>query len=261
MMVAHPRLIERADCGQRQTRQRLAVRRASVGDSKHPRPVFCQICFYPPLTRGFTMSYKVFVDARKAPPGCKSTNTSPSATTSPCSKIDSDKRKDWAERQRLINELTSPFVPAGCGGKESGEPGEQPNTCVIDASTAHRVKPDWVFGLPSWPPTSATRFAPASGIANPGCHASAFILALRPAGGRRPVAGRQPDCRQPITGYSGGGRSMIAEYESPGAFLAPRAYALGLAHKHLPEMQAYTGPGAWRRFSSRLSARSTKAWR
>ncbi|MCL2887342.1 MAG: N-acetyl-gamma-glutamyl-phosphate reductase, partial [Betaproteobacteria bacterium] len=125
--------------------------------------------------------------------------------------------------------------------KESVALVDNPNTCVIDASTAHRVHPDWAFGLPELCPEQRARIRASKRIANPGCHASAFILALRPlvAAGLLP-AGTQIAANS-ITGYSGGGKSMIAHYQSPQRIDAPRPYALALAHKHLPEMQAYTG--------------------
>jgi N-acetyl-gamma-glutamyl-phosphate reductase len=118
-----------------------------------------------------------------------------------------------------------------------------PRTCLIDASTAHRVSPGWAFGLPELAPDQRDKIRASKRIANPGCHASAFILALRPlldAGLLSPDALLSATS---ITGYSGGGKSMISEYEttSERKLTSPRPYALGLNHKHLPEMARHTG--------------------
>ena len=112
------------------------------------------------------------------------------------------------------------------------------DTCVIDTSTAHRVDPGWVYGFAEL--GSQAEIAAAKRIANPGCHATGFISAVFPliqAGVLDP--GAWLSCFS-LTGYSGGGKSMIAEYEAPGRdelLSGPGIYALGQGHKHLPEMQ------------------------
>jgi N-acetyl-gamma-glutamyl-phosphate reductase len=120
-----------------------------------------------------------------------------------------------------------------------------PNTCLIDASTAHRTAPGWVFGLPELAPGQREALRASKRIANPGCHASAFILLLRPLVDAGLVPAQTLVSATSITGYSGGGKSMIQDYEGtgavPSALMAPRPYALGLKHKHLPEMMAHTG--------------------
>ncbi|MDP2881183.1 MAG: N-acetyl-gamma-glutamyl-phosphate reductase [Azonexus sp.] len=188
------------------------------------------------------MTYQVFVDGQEGTTGLQINEYLAQRSDVVLLKIDADKRKDLAERKRLINESDVTFL---ClpdeAAKESVSLVDNPNTCIIDASTAHRVNPDWTFGLPELAPEQRARIRASKRIANPGCHASAFILALRPL----VAAGLLPPATQiaanSITGYSGGGKSMIAQYESPARIDAPRPYALTLAHKHLPEMQAYTG--------------------
>jgi N-acetyl-gamma-glutamyl-phosphate reductase len=188
------------------------------------------------------MTYKVFVDGQEGTTGLQINEYLAKRADVVLLKIDADKRKDLAARKRLINESDITFL---ClpdeAAKESVTLVDNPNTCIIDASTAHRVNPAWTFGLPELAPEQRARISASKRIANPGCHASAFILALRPL----VVAGLLPAATQiaanSITGYSGGGKAMIAEYESPARINAPRPYSLGLAHKHLPEMQAYTG--------------------
>ena len=188
------------------------------------------------------MSYTVFVDGQEGTTGLQINEYLAQRSDIELLRIDADKRKDLAERKRLINESDVTFL---ClpdeAAKESVSLVDNPNTCIIDASTAHRVHPDWTFGLPELAAEQRAKIRASKRIANPGCHASAFILALRPL----VAAGLLPASTQiaanSITGYSGGGKSMIAHYQSPERIDAPRPYALALAHKHLPEMQAYTG--------------------
>ena len=122
-----------------------------------------------------------------------------------------------------------------------------PNTCVIDASTAHRTVPGWAYGLPELAPGQRDAIRAAKRIANPGCHATAFVLALRPLVQAGLLPADAAVSATSITGYSGGGKSMIAEYEKAreaggdAKLQSPRPYALALAHKHLPEMAAHTG--------------------
>jgi len=188
------------------------------------------------------MTYKVFVDGQEGTTGLQINEYLAKRSDVALLRIDADKRKDLAERKRLINESDVTFL---ClpdeAAKESVTLVDNPNTCIIDASTAHRVNPQWTFGLPELAPEQRAKIRASKRIANPGCHASAFILALRPlvAAGLLPAATQI--AANSITGYSGGGKSMIAQYQSPQRIDAPRPYGLTLAHKHLPEMQAYTG--------------------
>ncbi|MDR2611111.1 MAG: N-acetyl-gamma-glutamyl-phosphate reductase [Clostridiales Family XIII bacterium] len=113
---------------------------------------------------------------------------------------------------------------------------------LIDASTVHRVDPAWVYGLPELGAAQRERIAGANRVAVPGCHATGFILLARPLVESGIVRKGHPFIAHSVTGYSGGGKAMIAEYESAGRaaeFSAPRQYALGQRHKHLPEMKKY----------------------
>ena len=188
------------------------------------------------------MTHKVFVDGQEGTTGLQINEYLGKRADIELLRIASAQRKDLAERKRLINDSDVCFL---ClpddAARESVTLVDNPDTCVIDASTAHRVNPAWTFGLPELAPDQRAKIRASKRIANPGCHASAFILALKPlvAGGL--VAVDTQIAANSITGYSGGGKSMIAHYASPARIDAPRPYALGLAHKHLPEMQAYTG--------------------
>jgi len=150
-------------------------------------------------------------------------------------------RKDAAARARCLNEadiaiLCLPDVAA----HEAVGWIANPKTRVIDASTAHRVAPGWVYGLPELEPGQRERIRTAQRLCVGGCHATAFILALRPLVDAGLVPTAYPVTAQSLTGYSGGGKPLIARFEEePGERLAICPYALGLAHKHLPEMQRY----------------------
>lgn len=188
------------------------------------------------------MTHKVFVDGQEGTTGLQINEYLGKRADIKLLKIDSGKRKDLAERKRLINasDVTFLCLPDDAA-RESVTLVDNPDTCIIDASTAHRVHPAWTFGLPELAPDQRAKIRASKRIANPGCHASAFILALRPLVASGLVAVDTQMAANSITGYSGGGKSMIAHYESPARIDAPRPYALALTHKHLPEMQAYTG--------------------
>ena len=111
---------------------------------------------------------------------------------------------------------------------------------IIDASTAHRVAPGWVFGFPELAPGQADAVAQASRVANPGCYATGAIALLRPLIDAGLVPADFPVALPSVSGYSGGGRAMIEAYEKGEAPLF-EAYALGLKHKHIPEIMQYTG--------------------
>lgn len=158
-------------------------------------------------------------------------------------KIDPDKRKDPAERARLLNASDLAFLCLpDAASKEAAEMVTNPNTCLIDASTAFRTDPSWAFGLPELAPNQRESIRRNKRIANPGCHATAFILLMRPLVDAGLISPAQALSATSITGYSGGGKKMIEQYEAGGdaELLAPRPYALGLSHKHLPEMTMHS---------------------
>ena len=116
--------------------------------------------------------------------------------------------------------------------------GHQPR--IIDASTAHRTQPDWVYGFPELTPGQADRVRQASRVANPGCYATGAIALIRPLIDAGLLPRDMPLSLPSVSGYSGGGRSMIEAFEAGQAPLF-EAYALGLSHKHVPEIMHCTG--------------------
>ena len=119
---------------------------------------------------------------------------------------------------------------------ETGRPGPK----VVDASTAHRTAPGWVFGFPELCAGQREAVANASRVANPGCYATGAIALIRPLVDAGLLPKDFPLTLPSVSGYSGGGRTMIEAYEQGQAPLH-EAYALSLSHKHLPEIMAYTG--------------------
>jgi len=190
------------------------------------------------------MKHRIFVDGQEGTTGLQIHALLARRDDLEVLHIDPAERKDPAARARLLNAADVAFL---ClpddAARAAVELVTNPHTCVIDASTAHRTAPGWVFGLPELAPDQRARLSTATRIANPGCHASAFILLLRPLidAGLLPATARLSATS--VTGYSGGGKKMIEQYAAGGdaELLAPRQYALTLVHKHVPEMMAHTG--------------------
>ena len=190
------------------------------------------------------MKTKVFVDGQEGTTGLQIHERLVLRTDVELITIDPAKRKDTAAKAACLNAADIVFLCLpDAAAKESVALVTNPRTCVIDASTAHRVDPTWAYGLPELGADYRNRIRTSKRIANPGCHAAAFALAVRPLvqGGVLPADVAVSAFS--ITGYSGGGKKMIADYETnpPPALRSPRPYALGLTHKHLPEMRAHTG--------------------
>lgn len=190
------------------------------------------------------MSTKVFVDGQEGTTGLKIFEYLSARGDIEILRIDEAKRKDVDERRRLINasDVTFLCLP-DTASRESASLVENPNTTLIDASTAFRTSDDWAYGLPELNRAQRERIRTSKRIAVPGCHASAFVLAMRPLVDAGIVSPEFAAHSYSITGYSGGGKKMIADYESDtsGKLASPRPYGLALAHKHLPEMAAHTG--------------------
>lgn len=157
--------------------------------------------------------------------------------------IDEEKRKDPAERGRLMNAADIVFLCLpDAAAVEAVELVTNPRTRIIDCSTAHRTNPAWVYGFPELR-GQREKIVSARRVANPGCHATGFISVVRPL---VETGVLPPDARLTcfsLTGYSGGGKKMIAQYEGEKgeALYSPRIYGLNQAHKHLPEMRALCG--------------------
>lgn len=153
--------------------------------------------------------------------------------------IDPVKRKDLSERQKLLNsaELVILCLP-DAAAREAVALINNDKTRVVDASTAHRTSPDWVYGFPELSKIQREKIRNSQRVANPGCHATGFLAAAYPLIQLGILPDDYPLTCFSLTGYSGGGKKRIAEYEgtkTPDMY-APMLYKLDLLHKHLPEI-------------------------
>ena len=191
------------------------------------------------------MTIKVFVDGQEGTTGLRIHEYLAARPDVEVMRIDADKRKNIHERARLLNAADVAFLCLpDAASREAAGMIQNPHTCLIDASTAHRTVPGWAYGLPELAPGQRAAIRASKRISNPGCHASAFILLLRPLVDAGLVPPDATVAATSITGYSGGGKKMIEQYEAQPtepALTSPRPYGLTLAHKHLPEMAAHTG--------------------
>ena len=153
-----------------------------------------------------------------------------------------EKRKDQAERKRLLNavDLTILCLPDDAA-RESVSMIENPSVRVIDASTAHRVLPDWAFGFAEMTPDQEKRIRESRRVANPGCWSTCYIALMRPLVDAGLLPADFAATTWGVSGYSGGGRQMVEAFESGASKTTFFSYGLKLAHKHLPEMQLYSG--------------------
>ncbi len=187
----------------------------------------------------------VFVDGQHGTVGIKINERLAGRKDIEIIRIPEAKRKDAATKKRILNEADIVFL---ClpddAARESVSLITNRSVCVIDGSTAHRVTEGWVYGLPELSKEQRKLIKNSQRLANPGCYATGFILMLYPlvAGGIVPPD--YPVTCHAISGYSGGGRAMIAGYESrdaPADTKNPRPYGLTLNHKHIPEMTKIVG--------------------
>ncbi len=159
--------------------------------------------------------------------------------------IPEEQRKNVDARREMLNSADIVFLCLpDAAAKEAVSLIENPTVRVLDTSTAHRTHPAWAYGFPELGKVFEERIRSATRIAVPGCHASGFIALVRPLVEGGLLSPEVHLSATSLTGYSGGGKNMIADYESAdrsALLCAPRQYALGQTHKHLPEMTQYTG--------------------
>ena len=159
--------------------------------------------------------------------------------------IDPDKRRDVEERKKFLNaaDLVLLCLPEDTA-RETIPLVENPSTRILDTSPAHRTEPGWVYGFAELLPGQRQRIRFSKRVSNPGCHASGFLSTVAPLVKLGILPPDYPVSCFSITGYSGGGKEMIAEFQDPGrdpALACPSLYSLGLRHNHLNEMQHIAG--------------------
>ena len=193
-------------------------------------------------SRRVTALHKVFIDGEAGTTGLQVRERLAKRDDLELLSLPEDQRKDEAARAAALNaaDVAILCLPDAAAIEAAAliEP-TNTRTVLIDASTAHRIDPDWTYGLPELSPDQRGRIAASKRIANPGCYASGFIALARPlvdAGLLRPSAKLVASA---ISGYSGGGKPLMGVFEGGGPHEPWGAYAFNLDHKHLPEMRAY----------------------
>ena len=186
---------------------------------------------------------KVFIDGSAGTTGLRIRERLSQRTDLELVVLPEELRKDVEARRKALNEADVAFLCLpDAAAVEAVSLVTDPDTVIIDTSTAHRVSEGWEYGFPELE-GRRERISAAKRIANPGCHASGFIALVEPLLRRRLLTVNERLCCFSLTGYSGGGKKMIADYETAGTQLhiGGRQYALGQAHKHLPEMAKICG--------------------
>ena len=192
------------------------------------------------------MSKKIFIDGAAGTTGLEIRERLARRSDLAVVQLSDSERKDVRARKKALNDagvviLCLPDEAA----REAVAMIDNPQVRVIDASTAHRVAPNWAFGFPEFSPGNYESIAAAGRVTNPGCYATGFIALVAPLIRAGLVPSDTALSVNAVSGYSGGGKAMIAEFEDKNASdyteTVVRSYALSLAHKHVPEMTERSG--------------------
>jgi len=192
------------------------------------------------------MTAKIFIDGAAGTTGLEIHERLAARRDLTIVRLSETDRKDLQARTRALNDANVAIL---ClpddAAREAVSLIANPDVRVIDASTAHRVAPGWVFGFPEYEPGNYEAIAASKRVTNPGCYATGFLALVRPLVRAGLIPSDTPLTVNAVSGYSGGGKTMIEEFEnkeSPSYVkTVVRAYALNLAHKHVPEMRDRAG--------------------
>ena len=191
------------------------------------------------------MSVTIYIDGQEGTTGLQILDRFKNRNDIELLTIGDDKRKDPAERAKFINmsDFTFLCLP-DAAAKEAVSFVNNDHVRIIDASTAHRTDPAWAYGFPELSEAHREKIRTSSRVANPGCYASGFISLVYPLVQAGVLPEEYPLTCHAVSGYSGGGKKMIAVIEGENKLeecFSPRQYALAQKHKHLPEMQQVCG--------------------
>lgn len=188
---------------------------------------------------------KIFIDGSAGTTGLRIYERLESRNDIELIRLSEENRKDTNARKAALNQADIAFLCLpDAAAIEAVSLVENDNTVIIDTSTAHRTNPDWAYGFPELSAEREEKLAVSKRIAVPGCHASGFISLVFPLVKAGILDKNTLLTCFSVTGYSGGGKKMIAEYESDERdplLSAPRQYGIAQKHKHLPEMTAVCG--------------------
>ena len=191
------------------------------------------------------MTVNVFIDGSAGTTGLRIYERLQSRQDLTLLTLPEEKRKDPSARAEMLNTCDVAFLCLpDAAAIEAVSLIENPDVIVLDTSTAHRTNPEWTYGFPELSENHRQAIMHSKRIAVPGCHASGFIALIYPLVAAGLIAKDTFLAATSLTGYSGGGKKMIAQYEDPArpvAYDSPRQYGLSQMHKHLPEMVKVTG--------------------
>lgn len=186
------------------------------------------------------MPINIFIDGAAGTTGLEIRERLSARTDLALITLDDASRKNADARRQALNDADFVIL---ClpddAAREAVTLIDNPRTRVIDASTAFRTAEGWVYGLPELEPGQTAAIGEAARVSNPGCYPTGFLCLVRPLVRAGLVPADWALSVNAASGYSGGGKSMIAEFENGTETTALRGYALGLAHKHVPEMQKH----------------------
>ncbi len=189
--------------------------------------------------------FKVFIDGREGTTGLRIYDRLSGRSDVSLIVLPEELRKDPEARKKAINDSDITFLCLpDAASIEAVSMVENDNVKIIDASTAHRTNPDWTYGFPEMGASQKEKIVNSKRVANPGCYATGFISIVKPLVEMEILAKDSFVTCHALSGFSGAGKLAISEYASPERpedFATPRHYALGLTHKHIPEMTAMTG--------------------
>ncbi|HLV32579.1 MAG TPA: N-acetyl-gamma-glutamyl-phosphate reductase [Chitinispirillaceae bacterium] len=187
--------------------------------------------------------FKLFIDGQEGTTGLQIRDRIKYRDDIELLEIPYEKRKDPHLKSQYLNsaDMVILCLPDSAA-RESVSMIRNNHTRIIDASTAFRTAPDWVYGIPELDKNQRKTIRNSSRVSNPGCYATGFIMLLKPLIANGIVPSDYPVSIYAVSGYSGGGKKLIAAYEDEkSSFKEPRYYALSLSHKHIPEMTKHSG--------------------